>query len=106
MSNHKDRGIKKWNPFKALEGQYQQLDDLLNKSKVIPRKVLSEDKCIEINNILSSLEYGDKILVSVYDIYSYKNVECEVLKIDIVNKLLITDEGTFPFGDIGDLQSL
>lgn len=73
-----DRGIKKFNAFKSLRGQEEQLNELKkSKSKREPPE-LTEDQIEKVDHILMSLKEGERIKVTVFTPYEdlvYKNTE-------------------------------
>jgi hypothetical protein len=61
------RGMKKWLPFKSLNGQYEMLDTMKENKKKVDRPELSLDQIDELNHCLITMKKGDKAKVTYYD---------------------------------------
>ena len=61
------RGMKKWLPFKSLNGQYEMLDTLKAKRKEVQRPELSLDQIDDLNHQLITMKKGDKAKVTYYE---------------------------------------
>lgn len=61
------RGMMKWLPFKSLSNQYKILDDHKREAEKVTKPELSEDEIEDMNNLLVSLNRGDRISVTYFD---------------------------------------
>ena len=50
------RGMKKWNAYKTLQEQFEDLDNLYEKQKYIQKPTISEDEIEQINYALTSYD--------------------------------------------------
>lgn len=79
------RGMKKWQPFKSLNGQYEVLDQMKKKRSEVSKPELSEDEIESLNHSLNDLKKGDNTKIVFYhdhEIYERQAifVRCDVLE--------------------------
>ncbi len=60
------RGMKKWLPFKSLNGQYEMIEEMKKERNKIQKPILSEDEEDEINMFLINVRKGEKTKVTFY----------------------------------------
>ncbi len=60
------RGMKKWQPFKSLNGQYRVLEEHRREKTLVEKPELSYDQVEEINETITSLQRGDNVFVTYY----------------------------------------
>ena len=61
------RGMKKWLPFKSLDGQDEVIENMYRERNKVEKPVLSSDEEEEINECLVSLKKGDRVNLSYYE---------------------------------------
>lgn len=99
-----DRGMKKWNAYKALIEQNEYNRELSTTRKKIEKPILSEDQMESINEILTSYQ-GETLLVSVYKNGFVEEKEIIIKTIDVVEKrLILIDRKSIYFKDIVGLK--
>lgn len=97
--NDKDFRAKQFLPFDALNG----LQEALRKKEIeyIPKKELSEEVKEELGFILSSLDIGENIKITYYNISKYENFCGKIKKIDrIKSKIVFQDLSEIKFDNI------
>ena len=97
-----DRGMVKWLPFKSLPEQEQFLSEHRRQRERQPRPELAEDRCEELDRILSSLQELDRIAVSVYR--DGEIVEVHAAFLGIENGRILTSVGALSPKDVIDLR--
>lgn len=60
------RGMKKWLPFKSLNGQEEVLNNYIQEKKKVEKPELSEDESQLLNAKLSTLQDGDMLIVTYF----------------------------------------
>lgn len=91
-----------YQPFDALKGFS---DKLREKEKVlVEKKVLSEEKIEDLNNLLLSLTKNDYVSVKFYHKGQYLDKEGFVEKIDVYNRCLIISGSKISFEDLYEIN--
>lgn len=91
-----------YQPFDALKGFS---DKLREKEKVVvEKKVLSEEKIEDLNNLLLSLTKNDYVSVKFYHKGQYLDIEGFVEKIDVYNRCLIISSSKISFDDLYEIN--
>lgn len=98
------RGIKKWQPFKSLNGQYQILDERRKQKRKKDKPELSENQIEDINALLTSLTKGDYICVTYYDDGEIIQEKDLFLQIDPYEKRICLTKHILPFDALLDLK--
>ncbi len=85
-----DRGMKKWAPYKTLDGQWDKLEQLHQSEDKIEKPRISNEMAEEINDILVNY-HGQEL-----EFFYYKNgrilkEKSTIKKIDAYSKKLILD---------------
>lgn len=99
-----DRGMKKWNPFKSLNGQFDMIDKLQKEKEKIEKPILSADQLDKLNNVLSDANIGDIFQVDYYNNGHIISEELILKKIDIVEKSIYFEDKKLNITDILDLK--
>ena len=95
---------KQFMPFDALKGFREALEE---QEREIERKVtLSEEKCAEINDILSSLKIEDIIEITYYEKGKYITKKIKINKISFGAKKLLINDQIIYFKDIRNIKVL
>lgn len=85
---NKDRGMKKWAPYKSLIEQEEYLAKMYEENEKIEKPKISEEVAEEINNIL--INYGgEEIIVGYYRNRKINEKEGIIKKIDLLEKKII-----------------
>lgn len=93
---------KQFMPFDALTGFREALREKEKLYEV--KKDLSEEKKMELDYRLQTVNRLDEISITYYDDEAYKNIIGKVEKIDFINKCLTIRAINIRFDDIFDLQ--
>ena len=99
-----ERGMKKWAPFASLIEQSTCLEKMRYERNKIEKPKISSDKAREINAILTNYHGEDLKIKYFYDGYLYV-VTTKIVRIDKVQKILITESGSLPLNTIIDISS-
>lgn len=100
------RGMKKWLPFKSLNGQYQVLEEMEKERKKVSKPELSIDEIEEINLVLTSLQRGDRVKVTYYQNGQIVKRNFIFLKVDTYQKRLIGQGISLSFEDLLDIHRI
>ena len=91
-----------YQPFDALKGFSEKLRE---KEKIYTeKKVLSEEKIEDLNNLLLSLTKNDYVSVKYYHKGQYLDIEGFIDKIDAYNRCLIISGLKINFEDLYDIN--
>ena len=102
----KDRGMKKWAPYKSLIEQEKYLKKAHQDNEVIARPVISSDEAEEINEILVNY-YGEELEVSYWRNDKINTISTILVKIDPVNKKIVLPERkTIHFNELISLKRI
>ncbi len=71
------RGMKKWLPFKSLDGQDEVIENMYRERNKVEKPELSSDEEEEINECLVSLKRGDRVNLSYYE--DGKIINCQAV---------------------------
>ena len=99
-----DRGMKKWNPFKSLNGQFDMIDKLQKEKEKIEKPILSSDQLDKLNSVLSGANIGDIFQVDYYNNGHINSEELILKKIDLVEKTIYFEDKKLNITDILDLK--
>jgi len=88
-----DRGMKKWNAYKALPEQTPEMDKAFMKEQLIEKPILTVDRIEEINDKLVNY-HGQTITVTYFKKNKLYDEVTTIKKIDVNNKKLILNSGT------------
>lgn len=80
------RGMKKWLPFKSLNGQYEMIDEMKKERNKVSKPILSEDEEEEVNKFLTNLQKGEKTKVTFYMNHELLTKEAVFNKIEVETK--------------------
>lgn len=98
------RGMKKWQPFKSLQGQYRVLEEHHRVKSLVEKPELSYDKIEEINSVLSALKPGDSVLVTYYQNGMIQTQNLLFQKCDLYVRQLYFREMKLSFSCLLDLK--
>lgn len=99
-----DRGMKKWNAYKALPEQFEELNKTSEEARNVDKPILAEDRIEEINSVLVNF-HGQTLNVTYYKNRRILKETASIKKIDINNKKIILSTGTnIPFENIINLE--
>lgn len=100
------RGMKKWNAYKTLQEQFEDLDNLYEKQKYMQKPTISEDEIDQINYALTSYD-GQKILIKYYRSGQIFEIKTYIKKIDSYHrKLILQDEEIIRFDELLHVESI
>ncbi|MFA6829658.1 MAG: YolD-like family protein [Bacilli bacterium] len=94
------RGMKKWQPFKSLKGQYEVLDEMKKERASVNKPELSEDECELIDRTIADLKRGQLAKVTFY--HDHETITKEV----VFDKLVPDQRRIYFFGfniQLGDI---
>ena len=102
MPKEKLDRAKQFMPFDALKV----LKEALHEKEVeIEHKVeLSDEKNLEINEILRNLKLGDKIEITYYSNNIYITIKLQIKKISLSNKKIFLNDRVIYFKDIRNIK--
>lgn len=103
--NREDRA-KQFAPFDALTGLREALKRKEAEHERLPKKELTEENELLINNVMTSLERGDSVRVTRWHEGRYIVIEDALCRIDTVSLRLVTKNFSIPFSDIVALEKL
>ena len=100
------RGMKKWNAYKTLEEQFEDLDNLYQKEKYLQKPTISEDEIEQINYALTSYD-GQKISIRYYRGGQIFEIKTYIKKIDAQHRrLILHDEEVIRFDELLHVESV
>ncbi|HEK9103341.1 TPA: YolD-like family protein [Bacillus pseudomycoides] len=83
------RGMVKWQPFKSIPEQYEEINRILEEQYKVPKPFLTEDTKERIERALNeSLQENSEVLVSYYRDGYIHDEYITVLDIDTQNKIV------------------
>ena len=85
-----DRGIKKWNAYRALIEQMPSLNETVEGTKKVDKPIISEDEAEEINTLLTNY-HGERLKVKYFRNAGIFEEIIRISKIDIYEKKLVLD---------------
>lgn len=97
------RGMKKYEPFDALEGFNEMILEAMKESTYVEKPLLSEEQIEEINYKLTSYN-RDNVKVKYYSLGEIKEVEGIINSIDYLNKKLKIKNTTIFLTNLLDIQ--
>lgn len=97
------RGMKKYEPFDALEGFNDMILEVMKESTYVEKPLLSEEQIEEINCKLTSYN-RDNVKVKYYSLGEIKEVEGIINSIDYLNKKLKIKNTTIFLTNLLDIQ--
>lgn len=87
---YKDRGIIKWQPFDALTGFRDSINNMIYKNNKKEKKILLEDKLEEMDYIIKEARaYKKEVSLEYYEDGYYKIMYGFIKKVDFINKKVI-----------------
>ena len=98
--NRRDRA-KQFLPFNSLRGYYDLI--ALKEKEVIPKRDLSETDIEDLSNKLKMIEKNMMIKLKYYDIDRYVDIEGIVTKIDYENNYLVIVKTKISFSDVSNI---
>lgn len=99
------RGMKKWNAYKTLQEQFEDLDKLYSDQKYLQKPTISDDEIEQINYILTSY-YGQKLSIKYYRGGEIFEITSPIMKIDSYHRKLILPDGeSIRFDELLHLES-
>ena len=87
-----DRGMKKWNAYKALPEHFTSLDDNSSSRKKVEKPLISQEEAELINEILINYQ-GEELVLKYWRNGQIFEIIVTLKKIDSYNKKIITVEG-------------
>lgn len=99
------RGMKKWLPFKSLDGQYEMLEEMKRQRTKKERPELSVDEMEEMNRILVSSVHGDVVKVRFYCDGDIRECTKMFQKCDTEWQRLYLNGMTLPFSDLLKIEN-
>ncbi len=97
------RGMKKYQPYDALEGFSEVIENTMKEATFIDKPILSEEQELEINDKLLSYNH-DNVKVKYYSLGEIKEVEGIINSIDYLNKKLKISNTTIFLTNLLDIQ--
>lgn len=94
------RGMKKWLPFKSLNGQYEMLKKMKKERRKVERPILSEDEEEEINRFLMQLKGGERTKVTFYMDHELLTKEAVFRKIEKTQDRIFFYGFSIPLGNL------
>lgn len=91
-------------PFAGVRGLDEALERKRQEHLAEERIILGEDGEREIDNVLSSIERGDRISLSSYENGHYVEREGTVIKKDIMEGCVLMESGPVYFKDIQSIK--
>lgn len=92
MAKYKDRGILKWAPFDALDGQHTVLEDMIYNVNKKDKTTLSEDQEEEIDSIIRfSYENKKEVIIKYYSCGYNNDTYGYIKNINSVKKMITLD---------------
>jgi len=98
------RGMKKWLPFKSLNGQERVFNETTRRREDVERPILSEDEIDDLNRTLSSLVRGDNVLIRYYYGHRVELKEAVFLKAEPSEGRIYLYGFSLPFGMLLGIQ--
>lgn len=98
-----DRGMKKWQPFKALSQQDEVLDEIIKQKNKKERPRLSED---QIEKIQRNLVLNEELSIKYYTTNEVKEEKGVITKIDPYQRKLTINRKSILFIDLIDIDKL
>ena len=99
------RGMKKWNAYKTLQEQFEDLDRLYEENTYVSRPILTDDEIQDINYILSTYN-GGVLLIKYYRDGKINEVKSQISFIDAYRKVLkLPDDTIIRFSELIHLES-
>ncbi|MFA6624411.1 MAG: YolD-like family protein [Bacilli bacterium] len=99
------RGMKKWLPFKSLNGQYEALGKMVNDRNKSDKPVLSVDEEEDINRSISSLTKGSVCTVTFYEDGKILSWTSKFLHCDEITKKIVFQDFTLCLSDLLGIQT-
>lgn len=99
------RGMKKWLPFKSLDGQYEMLEEMKRERRKMERPELSVDEMEEMNRILVSSVCGDVVKVRFYCDGDIRECMKVFQKCDTEQQKLYLDGMVLPLSDLLKIEN-
>ncbi|MCH3966944.1 MAG: YolD-like family protein [Bacilli bacterium] len=100
------RGMKKWLPFKSLNGQEEVLNQMEEERRAVSRPILGEDEIEELNRSLLSLAQGDRVRVTYYRDHSIEKREGYFVRASRSEGRLYMIGFNLPFGWLLGIQTI
>ena len=95
-----DRGMKKWNAYKALPEQFASLEATEKNHDKISKPYISNEEAENINNILVNY-HGQKLIITIYKDGELIKIEKDIKKIDpVFKKIIFTDRTSLDIREI------
>ncbi len=83
-----DRGIKKWNAYKALPEHEETIKKFINERNKKEKPTLSEEEAQIINDYLTNY-HGQKSQITYFKNGEFVHVESVIKRIDVIDKKII-----------------
>lgn len=99
----KDRGMMKWLPYRSLVEQKDINDALHEELSKEEKPFISNDKAMEINEILQSY-HGQKLHIYYFHQGHRYHIYEKLRKIDVTFKVLTSETRKIPFSEIFALE--
>ena len=98
MSNYKDRGMIKYQPFDSLTNSAKMKHDIQLKKNKVVMPTLSEDQLEEIDlKIKEAYHNKDKIRISYYFSGNIIKKDVKIILIDYIKKQIVLSDNTKVF---------
>ena len=85
----KDRGMKKYLPYKSLVEQEDFLKNVQREKRKIEKPILMEDEEEKINRVLTHIKKGDHIIVKYFENGEINLIEGKIIMLDVINRKII-----------------
>jgi len=102
---NRENRAKQFMPFDALKGLSQALRMKEYEHDRVVKSDLSEEKVLEISNVLSNLKKNDVVEVKYFNNGHYLILKGNCL-VDIVNKKITVDSTCIDFDDIFNIKKI
>lgn len=100
------RGMKKWNAYKTLQEQFEDLDSLYEQQKYVQKPTVSEDEIEQINYSLVNYD-GQKVIIRYYRMGEIFEIKTFIKKIDAQRrKLVLQDDEIIKFDELLHIESI
>lgn len=100
------RGMKKWNAYKTLQEQFEDLDNLYEQQKYVQKPTISDDEIEQINYELTNYD-GQKVIIRYYRMGEIFEVKTFIKKIDAYHrKLYLLDDEIIKFDELLHIEHI
>lgn len=91
------RGMKKWLPFKSLNGQYEVIRRMEKERTLVSKPELGQDEIAEMDQRLRALKRGDNVSVTYFEEGEIKTESFQFLRLDPLARTVSFRERSLSF---------